>query len=136
MILKTFFEKKLAFYVQNTASFAKIWIIALVFKANANFFAENCQKSPKILIVTSTPGVRCYDFKNIFAEKSAKNQRTYVDICGLSDLRVYHEDPALGRRQDDPVVGRQVVAEQAVHVPRLYRDLDQQSRKKNSEVGV
>jgi predicted RNA-binding protein len=32
-------------------------IITLVFDKNANFFAENCQKSPKIVIITSTPGV-------------------------------------------------------------------------------
>jgi hypothetical protein len=28
----------------------------LVFEKNANFFAENWQKSPKIVIITSTPG--------------------------------------------------------------------------------
>jgi hypothetical protein len=28
----------------------------LVFEKNANFFAENWQKSPKIAIITSTPG--------------------------------------------------------------------------------
>jgi hypothetical protein len=28
----------------------------LVFEKNANFFAENCQKSQKIVIITSTPG--------------------------------------------------------------------------------
>jgi hypothetical protein len=27
----------------------------LVFEKNANFFAENCRKSPKIVIITSTP---------------------------------------------------------------------------------
>jgi hypothetical protein len=31
-------------------------IITLVFEKNANFFAENCQKSQKIVIITSTPG--------------------------------------------------------------------------------
>jgi hypothetical protein len=35
--------------------FAKIAIIALVFEKNANFFAENWQKSHKIVIITSTP---------------------------------------------------------------------------------
>jgi hypothetical protein len=30
-------------------------IITLVFKKNANFFAENCEKSQKIVIITSTP---------------------------------------------------------------------------------
>jgi hypothetical protein len=27
----------------------------LVFEENANYFAENCQKSQKIVIITSTP---------------------------------------------------------------------------------
>jgi hypothetical protein len=31
-------------------------IITLVFEKNANFFAENCQKSQKIVVITSTPG--------------------------------------------------------------------------------
>jgi hypothetical protein len=31
-------------------------IITLVFEKNANFFAENCRKSQKIVIITSTPG--------------------------------------------------------------------------------
>jgi hypothetical protein len=31
-------------------------VITLVFEKNANFFAENCQKSQKIVIITSTPG--------------------------------------------------------------------------------
>jgi hypothetical protein len=29
----------------------------LVFEQNANFFAENCQKSPKIVTITSTPAI-------------------------------------------------------------------------------
>jgi hypothetical protein len=29
----------------------------LVFKKNANFFAENKEKSPKIVIITSTPDI-------------------------------------------------------------------------------
>jgi hypothetical protein len=32
----------------------------LVFEKNANFFAENCQKSQKIVIITSTPGQTDY----------------------------------------------------------------------------
>jgi hypothetical protein len=32
-------------------------IITLVFEKNANFFAENCQKSQKIVIISSTPGL-------------------------------------------------------------------------------
>jgi hypothetical protein len=36
--------------------FAKIVIITLVFEKNANFFAENWQKSQQIVIITPTPG--------------------------------------------------------------------------------
>jgi hypothetical protein len=35
--------------------FAKIVIITLVFEKNAKFLAENWQKTPKIVIITSTP---------------------------------------------------------------------------------
>jgi hypothetical protein len=52
--------KKLAFFTQNKANFLKNSIITLVFEKNANFFAENWQKSQKIVIITSTPGA---DFK-------------------------------------------------------------------------
>jgi hypothetical protein len=45
----------MAFFVQTTASFCKNLIITLGFEKNANFFAENWQKSQKIVIITSTP---------------------------------------------------------------------------------
>jgi hypothetical protein len=35
-------------------------IITLVFEKNANFFAEYCQKSQKIVIITSIPGLSAY----------------------------------------------------------------------------
>jgi hypothetical protein len=64
MILKIFLPKNLAkilaFFAQTTASFRMNFIIALVFEKNAIFFAENCQKSPKIVIVTSTPRPLCW----------------------------------------------------------------------------
>jgi hypothetical protein len=34
----------------------------LVFEKNANFFAEICQKSQKIVIITSTPGLPIFNF--------------------------------------------------------------------------
>jgi hypothetical protein len=59
MILKIFSLKKnckkLAFLTQNKAKLSKILIITLVFEKNANIFAENCQKSQKTVIITSTP---------------------------------------------------------------------------------
>jgi hypothetical protein len=45
----------LAFLTQNKAKLSKILIITLVFEKNANFFAENSQKSQQIVIITSTP---------------------------------------------------------------------------------
>jgi hypothetical protein len=68
MIFKIFSAKnsakKWAFLTQNKAKLCKILIIVLVFDKNANFFAENCQKSQKIVIITSTPG-RCDSIYNI-----------------------------------------------------------------------
>jgi hypothetical protein len=43
----------MAFFAQNKAKLCKNWIITLVFDKNANFFAENWQKSQKIVIITS-----------------------------------------------------------------------------------
>jgi hypothetical protein len=60
MILKKIAEKfseKLAFLTQNRAKLCKILIITLFFEKNAYFFAENCQKSQKNVIITSTPGL-------------------------------------------------------------------------------
>jgi hypothetical protein len=59
MIFKIFspkiLAKKLAFFAQSKAKLCKNWIITLVFEKNANFFAENWQKSQKSVIITSTP---------------------------------------------------------------------------------
>jgi hypothetical protein len=52
--------KKWRFFTQNKAKICEILIITLVFEKNANFFAENCRKSPKIVIITSTPGWNIY----------------------------------------------------------------------------
>jgi hypothetical protein len=56
MIFAEKYSKKLAFLTQNKATLCKKSIITLVFEKNANFFAENFQKSPKIVIITSVPG--------------------------------------------------------------------------------
>jgi hypothetical protein len=42
-------------------------IITLVFKKNADFFAENWEKSPKIVIITSTPGHPAFDHLRLFS---------------------------------------------------------------------
>jgi hypothetical protein len=46
----------LAFLTQNKAKLCKNLITALAFEKNANFFAKNCRKSQKIVIITLTPG--------------------------------------------------------------------------------
>jgi hypothetical protein len=46
--------KKLAFLTQNKVKLWKHFMITLVFEKNANFFAENCRKSQKIVTITST----------------------------------------------------------------------------------
>jgi hypothetical protein len=62
MIFKIFSPKnsvkKLAFLTENKAKLCKLLIIALLFEKNAIFFAENCQKSQKIVIITLTPDRR------------------------------------------------------------------------------
>jgi hypothetical protein len=61
MICKRFSQnnlaKKSAFFTQTKGNFAEKVIIALVFEKNANFFAENLEKSQKIVIITSVPGL-------------------------------------------------------------------------------
>jgi hypothetical protein len=49
----------MAFSTPNKAKLCKIMIITLVFEKNAIFSAENCPKSQKIVIITSTPGRFC-----------------------------------------------------------------------------
>jgi hypothetical protein len=61
MILKIFSPKKLAiilvFFCSNSCYFLqKFDHNIMVYEKNANFFAENLQKSPKIVIKTSIPG--------------------------------------------------------------------------------
>jgi hypothetical protein len=51
-----------AFFAQNKAKLCKKLDhihIRLVFEKNAIFFAENYQKSQKIVIITSTPAYFC-----------------------------------------------------------------------------
>jgi hypothetical protein len=49
------FAKKSAFSTQINGNFAEKVIIILIFEKNANFSAENWQKSQKIVIITSVP---------------------------------------------------------------------------------
>jgi hypothetical protein len=56
------FSQKIAFLTQIKAKLCKILIITLVFDKNANFFAKNCLKSQKFVIITSTPGSYAFGF--------------------------------------------------------------------------
>jgi hypothetical protein len=49
--------EKLAFLTRNKAKLCKNLIITFVFEKNANYIAENSQKSQKIVIITSTSGL-------------------------------------------------------------------------------
>jgi hypothetical protein len=64
---------KMAVLTQNKAKFRKKkLIITLVLEKTANFFAENWEKSQKIVIITSTPGERVspsHSRPDVFAEK-------------------------------------------------------------------
>jgi hypothetical protein len=51
------FGKNIGVFCSNYCYFCKNIIIILAFEKNANFFAENWQKSQKIVIITSTPGL-------------------------------------------------------------------------------
>jgi hypothetical protein len=66
IFLQIFLAKQLAFLTQSKCELCKIWIITSFFEKNANFFAENCRKLQKIVIITSTPGV---DFMKPFRQK-------------------------------------------------------------------
>jgi hypothetical protein len=63
----------MAFLAQNRAKLCKNLITALVFEKNSKFFAENRQKSQKIVIITSTPGTYVIICKIFSLEKLAKN---------------------------------------------------------------
>jgi hypothetical protein len=54
------FGEKMAFLLKTKLNFEKKLIITLVFKKNANFFAENWGKSQKIVIITSVPDECAY----------------------------------------------------------------------------
>jgi hypothetical protein len=58
----------MAFLTQNKAKLCKNVIITLVFEKNGIFFAKNCQKSQKILIITSTPEMCCSTFWAHFSQ--------------------------------------------------------------------
>jgi hypothetical protein len=80
----------MVFLTQNKAKICKILIINLVFEKNANFFAENCQKSQKIVIVTSTPD----QYGQVMSEAragicSAVEQADLNWTCKIAQVKYY-----------------------------------------------
>jgi hypothetical protein len=72
-------QQKMSFLTQNKANFKKL-IITLVFEKNANFFAQNCQKSQKIVIITSVPDsakIRSMGDSLLWQLRCVKN----TDVC-------------------------------------------------------
>jgi hypothetical protein len=53
----------------------------LVFEKNANFFAEKCQNSPKIVIITSTPGVGIFKKLTHIVKKDGRASHGAVVIA-------------------------------------------------------
>jgi hypothetical protein len=51
------FGENIGVFLLKLLHFLKKMITTLVFQKNAHFFAENCQKSQKIVIITSNPGI-------------------------------------------------------------------------------
>jgi hypothetical protein len=91
MILKIFSQKKiakkLAFLTQNKAKLCKFLIMTLDFEKNANSFAENWQKSQKIVIITSTPSLVT---NNCFSRM--RMPKTSVDCDGDPCLKVANQE--------------------------------------------
>jgi hypothetical protein len=69
----------LAFLTQNKAKFWKKMIITFVFDKNAYFFAENCQKTQRIVIITSTPGHPSGDADAVDVEKRREERPTAAE---------------------------------------------------------
>jgi hypothetical protein len=79
--------KILAFFAQSTASFCKYLIITLGFEKNAHFFpSENWQKSPKIVIVTSTPF--CDQVPPTLLEKASPEERDKIQKIAFEHERL------------------------------------------------
>jgi hypothetical protein len=87
--------KKLAFLTQNKAKLSKILILTLVFEKNANFFADNCQKSQKIMIITSTPDFGWFIAKKFPEKLFASQYRSHAILlnqnifCGQYAFLIY-----------------------------------------------
>jgi hypothetical protein len=91
MIFKIFLPKNLAkilaFLLKLLLVFAKHLIITLVFEKNANFFAEDWQKSQKIVIITSTPGSQKFCRIGLFGFENIPSGIPGLELC-MTVLRI------------------------------------------------
>jgi hypothetical protein len=75
----------LAFLAQNKAKLCKNLIITLIFEKNANFFAENCRKTQKIVIIdrpkcSPTYSLQYQYMHNFYRAKSSQKIRANTEI--------------------------------------------------------
>jgi hypothetical protein len=80
---------KMSVFAQNNAKLCKNWIITLVFDKNANFFAENWQKSLKI--ITSTPGHSAAEHLNQYSKRLGTNSGE----CLISERAISRSSPGM-----------------------------------------
>jgi hypothetical protein len=101
MILKIFSPKnsanKLAYLTQSTASLCKKIIKTLVFKKNANFFAENGENSLKIVVITSTPSSRSQLSLGNIGKFNQWLSFTFVRLSACGVTR-FGEIPSFGKK--------------------------------------
>jgi phosphoribosylformylglycinamidine (FGAM) synthase-like amidotransferase family enzyme len=76
----------MAVLTQNKAKLFKNLITALVYEKNANFFAENCRKSQKIVIITSTPGKMLKADSTVQSKTSYSSGRVVVGYMGVNEF--------------------------------------------------
>jgi hypothetical protein len=83
MIFWIFSPKHLKFFTQNKAKlFNNLITTVVVEKKPANFIAENCQKSPKIVIITSTPDMKMV-WSNRFVDFTKNHRNWRFGDCKL-----------------------------------------------------
>jgi hypothetical protein len=91
----------LAFFTQNKGKLCKILIVTLVFEKNANFFAKNCRKLQKIVIITSTPGSsRLTAFLSFVAVRVAGSREVQRNDEAVAEERLAQVED---RRQEQDV---------------------------------
>jgi hypothetical protein len=81
------FGENIGVFSSHCCLILKKMIITLVFEKNAKFFAENWQKSQKIVIVTSTPGIGFSACTGNWRESEKSKMAAQTDCWNRSDLK-------------------------------------------------